>query len=110
MSDTALGAGDAPESVAGFRRVTAGDSRPQPQLDVAPQLVLQLQQLDVLQLQQLDVLQLELHHPSAMSSSPVPSSTTTAGALMPMLLISSISKVSASSLRRSSAKLICIGN
>jgi hypothetical protein len=64
------------------------------QLDV---LVLQLQQLDVLQLQQLDVLQLELLHSMVSPPPPLPSSTMTTGASMPMLLISSISKVSTSS-------------
>jgi hypothetical protein len=62
-------------------------------------LVLVLQQLDVLQLQQLDVLQLELlQDMSSPPPSPEPSSTMTTGASMPTLPISSISKVSTSSL------------
>jgi hypothetical protein len=59
-------------------------------------LVLQLQQLDVLQLQQLEQLQLELLAANCSPVSPVPSSTMTAGASMPMSLISVISNVSTS--------------
>jgi hypothetical protein len=67
--------------------------------------VLQLQQLEVLQLQQLEQLQLELVDSASVS----PPSSTTAGASMPMSLMSSISKVTTSSILKSSPKLVCIG-